>query len=399
MDSLVGLHIVTPRHGSVLADGNLYQIKGTAIDAADGVVDKVEVAFDFDGAWRTAEWEATSEVNQWSYFWDDPTPGLHQIHARAHGLGDEIVEESISVEVRDDWSTAFAIDNPYATPGTFRKGQIHVHSTNSFDGWTSLPPRELALEYRRRGYSFIAITDHDMISDVSDLQDDSFAVIPAYESTSESGHITALWVSQVVSPLLMPQIRLDHITTQGGMAVLNHPGWQVGWSATDFASLKGYFGFEIYNWATNTDLRAAHNVSLWHDVLNAKGWANRIWAVAVDDAHEPKAIDHGWIQLKVGRLSYQAIRQALQRGAFYASNGPTFSELGVASGAIIARSPDAATIRFIDQDLRVVAEGPAVQASYRPTGRERWIRVEAVRADGYTAWSQPFWLLPNRAAV
>jgi hypothetical protein len=46
-------------------------------------------------------------------------------------------------------------------------------------------------------------------------------------------------------------------------------------------------------------------------------------------------------------------------------------------------------------------EGPATGAIYRPTGQERWVRVEAVTADGKTAWSQPFWLIPNspQAAV
>jgi hypothetical protein len=73
--------------------------------------------------------------------------------------------------------------------------------------------------------------------------------------------------------------------------------------------------------------------------------------------------------------------------------------LGVLKGAITAASPDAEVIRFIDHDFNVVGEGPAAWAGYRPTGAERWIRVEAVAADGRTAWSQPFWLTPNAPTV
>ena len=40
-------------------------------------------------------------------------------------------------------------------------------------------------------------------------------------------------------------------------------------------------------------------------------------------------------------------------------------------------------------------EGPAQLASYTPTGTEKWIRIEADSADGHTAWSQPFWMLPR----
>lgn len=396
---LAGLHIVSPRDHSVLLDGNLFQIQGLALDPVDGIVDRVEVAFDLEDTWHPVQRGDLIEPAKWAYLWKDPAPGLHRIRARAFGLGDrEATEESVAVEVRDTYSTAFAIDNPYATPGQFRKGQLHVHSTNSFDGWTSLPPSELAAEYRRRGYSFMAITDHDVVSRINRIAGGDFLSIPAYESTSESGHITGLWTSNVALPSLAPQVRLDHMTAQGGMAILNHPGWRVGWSGADFAALKGYFGFEVYNGVTSTDLRAERNLKLWHDLLNAKGWANRVWAIAVDDAHEPRAIDRGWIEVKVPQLTHRALRYAFERGALFASNGPTFEVLGVSNGAIMASSPNAQTIRFIDQDLKILAEGPATGARYRPSGRERWVRVEAVRADGRTAWSQPFWLLANEAA-
>jgi len=65
------------------------------------------------------------------------------------------------------------------------------------------------------------------------------------------------------------------------------------------------------------------------------------------------------------------------------------------NGAIVAASPDANRIRFIDQDLNTVWEASAGWASYKPSGLERFVRVEAVAADGKTAWSQPFWILAN----
>jgi histidinol phosphatase-like PHP family hydrolase len=298
-------------------------------------------------------------------------------------LGEEVAQSAL-----------YVIDNPYAVPGDFRKGQFHVHSTRSFDGWRSLSPTDLALAYRAKGYQFVAITDHDLVSYPTEVNGRDFLVLPAYESTSESGHIVGAFVQEVVSPRQTAQERIEAILSAGGIAILAHPGWRVGWAGTDLRTLRGFAGIEIYNGLTSSgDDRTARNLEKWHEVLNVHGRYARIWALAVDDAHAAGEIDKGWIMVKTQELSIAGLRSAIENGRFYASNGPSFGIIGVVDGAITVSSPDAAIVRFVDQDLRVVLEGPPSLASYRPTGKERWIRVEAVAQDGRTAWSQPFWIL------
>jgi len=160
-------------------------------------------------------------------------------------------------------------------------------------------------------------------------------------------------------------------------------------------ALQDYRCLEIFNGFTETPERTQRAVQLWTEVLNAKGWSNRVWAVAADDSHSPEQMNKGWVMVKAARLTPDAIRRSIENGAFYASNGPSFSALGVLNGSIVASSPDAARIRFIDQNMNVMWEGPAGWSDYRPSGVERWVRVEAMAADGKTAWSQPFWLVPN----
>jgi len=388
------IEITRPVDGAVLGNGNLVLLEGTAHDQSGGRVERVEIAFDDDETWTAAQ--LADESGQWSYLWEDPTPGPH--HLRVRVVGPELssgVEASVDVVVQETASGPFVLTNPYATPGTFRKGQLHVHSTSSFDGWQSLPPAQLALEYRRRGYQFVAITDHDVVSKATEVDDSSFITIPALESTAESGHITGLFVEHAVSPELPPQQRLDTIAADHGLAVLNHPTYSVGWKSEDFKRLRGFFAFELYNGITSASVGAERTVKLWHEVLNAAGRPNRVWAVAVDDAHSKDRIDRGWVMVKSARLSKRAIRQSLEQGAFYASNGPSFGVLGVLDGAIVARSPDAATIRVIDQTGRVVKDGSGAGVSYKPGGDEMWLRVEAVAANGQRAWSQPFWLQPQ----
>ncbi|HZT06221.1 MAG TPA: Ig-like domain-containing protein [Chloroflexota bacterium] len=394
------LRITSPTDSAVVGDGDLVLVEGTAVDPNDGDPDPVEVSIDGSNDWKPADLDAT-EPGRWRYLWSDPSPGFHRILARS--LNDAhapVVEQSIIVQVAETWSTPFIIDNPYANAGSFRKGQLHMHTTNSFDGWNSLPPAQDALEYKRHGYQFVVLTDHDVVSNPTEVNDGTFVAIPGFESTSEKGHITASFTTTTVPNDLPPQDRIDAIDGNGGFAILAHPDWQVGWKGIDFQNLHGYLGFEIFNAvATTTAERQARNTQLWQDALNAKGWASRIWAVAVDDSHDPSMIDKGWVMVKSPQLTEASIKRSIEKGALYASNGPSFSVLGVLKDAITAVSPEASVIRFIDQDGNVVSEGPPSWAAYRPNGKERWIRVEATMADGRTAWSQPFWLIPNMPKV
>jgi len=394
------LEIVRPSASFPVGDGNLTFIEASAIDRTDGTVDRVEFAIDGSDQWHPAH-RVESDHDRWRYLWSDPTVGSHRIRARAYGVeATPVVEDSSMVTVADTWSAPYIIDNPYAVPGSFRKGQLHMHSSASFDAWYSLPPAHFALEYKALGYQFVVLTDHDVISYPREVNDASFISIPGYESTAETGHVSALFADRTVSPLLAPQERINAITAAGGLAVLNHPGWRVGWTGTDLSSLHGYAAMEVFNGATSDPQRGARaNLVSWQGALNTKGRASRVWAVAVDDAHRPEEMNRGWVMVKAAQLTPETIKHALESGNFYASNGPSFVTIGVLEGAITASSPDAAVARFFDHEGNLLAEAPAAWGSYRPTGKERWVRVEAVMADGRSAWSQPFWLIPNAPRV
>jgi predicted metal-dependent phosphoesterase TrpH len=402
------LQIVRPAGGLHQGDGNLSWIEVTTADQFTASVAAVEIAIDADHPRQPpgqSPGQPAARVGgdpyRWRYLWSDPAPGPYRIQVRAAGSDGQIVaDQSAVVDVRDGASTAYRLDNPYAGPGAFRKGQVHEHSRVSFDAWLSLPPAQLALAYKARGYQFVVMTDHDVVSSPREVNDPAFLAIPGYESTAESGHISGLFASRTTPPARPAQERIDGITAAGGLAVLSHPGWVVGWSETALKQLRGYTALEIYNGMTTDPQRGvAADVARWQAVLNTKGWPERVWAVAVDDAHRAEDIDRGWIMVKTAQLTSAAIKQAIQQGRFYASTGPSFTVLGVLDGAVTAASPEATRLRFFDQDGTVLAETPAAWGSYQPTGQERWIRVEAQMADGRTAWSQPFWVLPNAPRV
>ena len=60
----------------------------------------------------------------------------------------------------------------------FYKGNMHCHSTFS-DG--NMTPEELKEHYKKNGYSFLAITDHEHINNNSYLDDEEFITITSCE--------------------------------------------------------------------------------------------------------------------------------------------------------------------------------------------------------------------------
>jgi len=79
------------------------------------------------------------------------------------------------------------VQNPNA--GWYR-GDFHVHTTAS-DG--DYPPTLVAEIAKAEGLDFIAITDHNTITGLTELRDDlDFLVIPGVEVTLTKGHFNAL---------------------------------------------------------------------------------------------------------------------------------------------------------------------------------------------------------------
>ena len=60
----------------------------------------------------------------------------------------------------------------------YLKANMHCHTTCS-DG--RLTPEEIKEEYKKRGYSVVAFTDHEVMVDQSHLCDETFLALNGYE--------------------------------------------------------------------------------------------------------------------------------------------------------------------------------------------------------------------------
>lgn len=294
------------------------------------------------------------------------------------------------------------IHDPYAYPGEYHKAQLHVHTDKSFDGkW----PMESAVgAYREAGYTYLAIADHDRVTLYNDLDGPDFVTIPAEENTVPwpfwplGTHMLRLFVdSHAWSG--DAQARINKTIKAGGMAALAHPNWsgnlQTGqWTLPQMLALHGFHLVEVYNPHSNW----REDTQRWHELIRRRGPKEPIWAIAVDDSHSEDLFNRGWIVVKTDGISKKALKDALLRGSFYPSTGPTVV-FGVIDELITVKlkGDNPAKIEFIAGNGDVVSSVTSIEASYTPKGNEGFVRVEVETEGGKRAWSQPFWLEPGEA--
>ena len=280
------------------------------------------------------------------------------------------------------------IDDPYAVPGPYRKVQLHCHTTAS-DG--SFSPAELLRMYKDAGYAFVFITDHNRVTRCDIHDDETFLALPGTEDTVSrlrplGPHLLRLFVA---GPLRGGGVQgfIDQTAAADGLCGLCHPSWTGNlwtgaWPRSAVQSLRGYHFVEI----RNPHSRQEADVLRWEAALRRR--VPPVWGVAVDDCHRRAQFNRGWIAARVPRVSAGDLRDALRRGAFYASTGPS-AEFDVTGTVITARFEEPLATRFVDAQGRVRQARQGTVAEYDVHGDEQFVRVEAVRG-GYRIWSQPF---------
>lgn len=281
------------------------------------------------------------------------------------------------------------------------KGNLHLHTTGS-DG--SLTPAQAADWYRQRGYDFIAFTDHNVVTSANGSAAGDFLIMSGAElgvdstELGETFHLVALGISaspHYDKPRATPvQLVVDELNLLGATVILAHPYWS-GLTTADMMPVQGIVGVEVFNTSSDRDLGKALAAVQWDDVL-ARG--KRWWGLATDDVHwREDDAGGGWVVVEAGELSQAAILSALREGCFYSSSGPDIYDLALDDGTVTVRCSPVKTINFVGQtqnggQRRAEAGATISEATYHLRGKEKYLRVECVDAEGRTAWSNPFYL-------
>jgi len=289
--------------------------------------------------------------------------------------------------------------HPFAAPGNWYRGNLHLHTTAS-DGRRT--PRAAAAWYRAHGYDFVAVTDHDALIPVAGLAQPGFLVLPGMEvhpgrtELGEPYHVVAVGLRREAAVARESDVQqaIDALRDAGAFVWLAHPHW-LGLTLLELARLRGYAGLEVYN-TTCARFAKGLGAAQWDDLL-ARG--RLLWGLAVDDTHwEGRDWGRGWVMVKATELTPEAIVEALAAGRFYATQGPEIYEVTVASQELYVRCSPVQSITCVSlagwgSYALAPARGPLLTEARFPLRHERvYLRVECSDSRGRTAWSQPVML-------
>lgn len=292
----------------------------------------------------------------------------------------------------------------------FLKGNVHAH-TNLSDGDSA--PEDVIGWYREHGYAFLAITDHNRLTearDYSSLQDASFRLINGEEvSMYASGrqvHVNSLCTAVKIgggtfsSSAEALAWATTRIASEGGVAIVNHPNFDRAIERSDLLAAAPASGIEIasghpYVYSLGRGDRPAHE-DLWDYALAAGA---RFMGVGVDDEHhlrtdaDPAAYGgSAWIQVFGDRNEPNAVCDALRSGRFYSSNGASIRRIAVTSTTYSVWPGEAgASVRFIGSAGRVLEEARDVRdgaaAHHAIQAGDGYVRAKVVDSNGTAAWT------------
>ena len=302
--------------------------------------------------------------------------------------------------------------------GNFYKANLHSHSTCS-DGKAT--PQELKDLYKSAGYSVLAYSDHNVLVDHSELNDDTFLTltsveVDALEKAGKSYFYSPCYHVNFFSPAPhmadIPAFERDYskindlvhaFTDKGFLAMLNHPTWSQQ-TMKDYENLdtSAFFAMEIYNHCSSTEGYDEVNSHIYDELLRTGA---KLFCTATDDNHNLFPITSprfdalgGFVMIKAPELTYDAIFNALKNGHFYASNGPKIHEIYVEDNQLVVKTSDAVKIYLstaVRQAQIVCAEqigGTVNEARFDLSNiRPGYVRVTVTDQNGNNAWSQPLY--------
>ncbi|MBE6546898.1 MAG: PHP domain-containing protein [Ruminococcaceae bacterium] len=267
--------------------------------------------------------------------------------------------------------------------GQFYKANLHTHTTVSDGAWT---PEEVKKQYKERGYSIIAFTDHDVMIDHSDLAEENFLPLRGYElevgeiqdipkeervRDSKTCHMCFIalepdnrtqvcwhrekylgwgnmhqYAGQIKFDESLPDYERFYSAEKisemmqigrnnGFFVTYNHPAWSLE-TANEYMNYDGMHAMEICNFGCWEIGYEDYVPGIYDEMLRG---GKRIFCTATDDNHNKGANPThdsfgGFTMIKADKLEYRTVTKALERGDFYASMGPEIYDLYVEDGMI-----------------------------------------------------------------
>ena len=346
--------------------------------------------------------------------------------------------------------TEFTISNPYGTVDWVNysqyKANFHSHTTES--GGEN-QPAEMIEDHYAKGYDILAFTDHDFTSttwDRTDRPDDieyltsgrlaeikagagrnsrGMIGIPYSNEQSISDHLNTFWANYTNVSGATLESKIAQAESLGGISHINHPGKYTGGVSTAdggadgaaassdpdtvayytnlFEKYSSCVGMEIIN---KKDYDSYSDRILWDNILKQTMPERPVWGFSNDDSHSVSATGFSFNMLLLPENNLGNVRQAMEKGIFYAVARVAKRELGssfIGSGPTPAitniavnETEDSITITGTNYnkvewvaDGKVIATGTSIDLDNYADLISTYVRAQLKGAGGIS-FTQPF---------
>lgn len=317
----------------------------------------------------------------------------------------------------------------------FYKGNMHCHSTLSDGKYT---PSELKELYKGAGYSFLCITDHEVLYDNSYLNDENFVAITSTEyaikefpeqSTlknykmkvchlnvyaKEAKNVNNFHYSKVADHYsedktaeemlrkygdherVYSKEAINSIIKQanenGFFVCYNHPRWSLE-NYNDYSGFEGLWGVEIFNTSCEVAGLYEYNINVFDDFLRD---GKKVFASSGDDNHNTFEDSFGtFVMVNADSLSYENIISGLLGGNFYTSTGPEIFRISIKDNKATIKTSEAKQISMSSAGRYskscIAKDGESInEAVFELRDDLGYIRFDVVDKFGKRANSQSF---------
>lgn len=277
--------------------------------------------------------------------------------------------------------------NPYRdAQGQWVRGNLHGHTAEN-SGCASVPLRIGTRMYHDLGARFMAVTDHDCVTDLEEMKV-AYPDMVFLQGVEHSSGAHWLFIGEKVPPL--HELPLNEALARAGDGILKiaaHPcandedtrTREMLMAFAENGDTQGLpQGIEIFDGHYSLERMVARGVRfqytrLWDELLTA---GLRLWGFANDDFHDLADLDNAFNMVLIEEQSAGAVLEAAKSGRFYASTGLTLEQITETDGRIVVNVGRPCTGRFIGPGGKCLSEAQGTRFEHVVTD-ESYVRFEA----------------------
>ena len=277
---------------------------------------------------------------------------------------------------------AAKLHNPYREKkGQWIRGNFHGHCSEN-SGCASVPLAEGVRRYRDIGTRFMAVTDHDCVTDLETMKNTykDMVFLHGFEySTREN----LAFIGEEVNSLYELSLEEALLQAEDLFTMVCHPrpygGEREYWTRDKLAALGTWpDGIEIYNGHYGIERarrkgRWPRYTDFWDELLTE---GHRLWGFANDDFHEPEDLGNAFNMVLVEEVTPAAILQAAKSGRCYGSTGLLLQGVSESDGHIIVEVETSCMGAFIGPGGEELGGGEGTHFEFVATG-EAYVRFQA----------------------